>query len=461
MSRFPLIFATALIASGPGAMARADAPRVAVGVARVEITPDYPVRLTGYVARPVEWEGIEQRLYARALAVGDDASGPVVLIAVETCALSADLTGQVAERLRVGAGLPRERLAVCATHTHTAPALTGVLPFIFGAEVPPEHQARIDRYTRELVDKLERVARAALADRRPCRLAWGRGRVDFANNRRTIEDGRWVGFGVNPDAPVVPTLPVLSATDDEGRLRAVLTNYACHCTALDGRDNRVCGDWAGYAGAAIEGAHPGAFGLIVIGCAGDANPRVRGSFDAARDQGESLAREVDRVLLGPLAPLSGPVEARSRQISLLFAPLPTRAEWEAKAAAPGKIGLHARANLARLDRGERLPTEQPLPVQAWSFGDDLAMVFLGGEVVVDYALRLKREFDPGRLWITAYANDVPCYIASRRVLAEGGYEVEQSMLSYDRPTRLAPEVEERVIGAVREVVPRSFAIPRR
>src|SRR4051812_13294685 len=71
-----------------------------------------------------------------------------------------------------------------------------------------------------------------------------------------------------------------------------------------------------------------------------------------------------------------------------------REEWEARANAPGKVGLHARANLARRDRGERLPTEQPLPVQAWSFGEGLAMVFLGGEVVVDYALRLRREFDP-------------------------------------------------------------------
>src|SRR4029078_8615599 len=100
-------------------------------------------------------------------------------------------------------------LAVCATHTHTAPALTGVLPFIFNAEVPPEHQAPIDGYTRVLIDKLERVALEALADRRECRLARGEGRVDFANNRRTIKDGRWVGFGDNPGAPVDHSLPVL------------------------------------------------------------------------------------------------------------------------------------------------------------------------------------------------------------------------------------------------------------
>ena len=50
------------------------------------------------------------------------------------------------------------------------------------------------------------------------------------------------------------------------------------------------------------------------------------------------------------------------------------------------------------------------------------MVFLPGEVVVDYVLRLKKEFDPARLWVTAYANDEPCYIPSERILKEGGYE---------------------------------------
>jgi hypothetical protein len=162
------------------------------------------------------------------------------------------------------------------------------------------------------------------------------------------------------------------------------------------------------------------------------------------------------VLQGPLADLDGPIVARLTRVDLPFDPPPDRAEWERRSRLPGKAGLHARANIARLDRGERLPTVQPLPVQAWSFGDELAIVFLGGEVVVDYALRLRREFRAGRLWVVAYCNDVPCYIPSRRVLAEGGYEVELSMASYDRPSRFDPSVEDLVIGAVGQVVPPGF-----
>ena len=124
------------------------------------------------------------------------------------------------------------------------------------------------------------------------------------------------------------------------------------------------------------------------------------------------------------------------------------------------MGLHAQTNLARLDRGEALPTTLPYVVQTWTFGDDLAMIFLAGEVVVDYARRLKAECDGPRLWISAYCNDVPCYIASRRVIGEGGYEVDGSMIYYDRPTRLDPEAEDRIVAAVHSLLPEPFNAPQ-
>ena len=89
----------------------------------------------------------------------------------------------------------------------------------------------------------------------------------------------------------------------------------------------------------------------------------------------------------------------------------------------------------------------------------MAMVFLAGEVVVDYAIRLNEMFDSDRLWINAYSNDVPCYIASKRVLREGGYEADRSMVYYARPTRLAPEAEDVICDAVQKLLPHEFYTP--
>jgi hypothetical protein len=98
----------------------------------------------------------------------------------------------------------------------------------------------------------------------------------------------------------------------------------------------------------------------------------------------------------------------------------------------------------------------PYPVQAVRFGKDLTLVALGGEVVVDYALRAKRDFNAARepLIVAGYSNDVMCYIPSVRVLKEGGYEAIDSMYYYDQPGPFADDVEDRVFTALRNVMKR-------
>ncbi len=131
-----------------------------------------------------------------------------------------------------------------------------------------------------------------MAARKPARLSWAQGSVDFAVNRRRIKDGK-VSFGITPwpAGPVDHSLPVLRVTDPDGKLRGVLVNYACHCTTLGGNFMRVCGDWAGYAQEIIEREHPGTVAMISIGCGADANPQPRDGLIYARLHGESIARE--------------------------------------------------------------------------------------------------------------------------------------------------------------------------
>src|SRR5207237_7719913 len=131
---------------------------------------------------------------------------PAVLLTVDNLGVPAYLVEEVAARLARKAGMCRQRLAVTATHTHTAPMLRGVAPTLFGQPIPKEHQERIDRYTAELTDKLEKVAVAALADRKPARLSWGIGTVGFAVNRRT------------KGGPVDHDLPMLVVRDLKGKV---------------------------------------------------------------------------------------------------------------------------------------------------------------------------------------------------------------------------------------------------
>ena len=140
-----------------------------VGVAKVDITPTHPVRLSGYGNRREEFEEVAQPIWAKALAFGsdEDEAGAAVLITVDNCGIPAAMRTELAERLHEKAGLEAERLAICFSHTHTAPCLKGALVNLFSSDVPPEHQSNIDRYSSQLIEQLEEVALAALADRKP------------------------------------------------------------------------------------------------------------------------------------------------------------------------------------------------------------------------------------------------------------------------------------------------------
>ncbi len=88
----------------------------------------------------------------------------------------------------------------------------------------------------------------------------------------------------------------------------------------------------------------------------------------------------------------------------------------------------------------------PYPVQVIRFGNELAVIALGSEVVVDYALRLKRELgkpDGPAIWVAGYSNVYNDYVASQRVLEEGGYEASN--------TPWKPTLEERIMGKVHNV----------
>ena len=420
-----------------------------VGAAQVDITPDYPIRLSGYGARQKESEGIDQHIFAQALAIGGDKKSLAVLITVDNVAVPAYLREEVAARLAKKAGLRNERFALCSTHAHTAPMLTGVCPNLYGADIPPDQQERIDRYTRELTDKLEQVALAALQDRQAATLAWGQTKAGFAANRRT------------KGGPKDHDLPVLVARDRAGKVRAFLVSYACHCTTLGDKPNHICGDWAGYAREYLERDHPGAVVLVQLGCGADANPNPRGSLEFAKQNGTAICDAVNELVQQPLVPLRQKLVCRTKPITLPYTPPRTRVEWTTRAQSTNHwIAYHAKLNIRRLDRGEKLPTELPYLIQTWNFGNELAMVFLPGEVVVDYSLRLKKEYDAARLWVNGYANDVPCYIPSRRIWREGGYEGGDAMIYYDRPTRLAEGTEEQIVAAVHELVPREYLLAK-
>ncbi len=343
-----------------------------------------------------------------------------------------------------------------ASHTHSGPAVWPHLKILFDLNAHDRQQ--LIAYRDRLTDDLAGVVGAALADLSPATLAVGHGSAAFAVNRRQLAaDG--LRIGVNPAGPVDHDVPVLRIAAPDGKLRAVLFGYACHNTTMGGDGYQINGDYAGFAQIELEKALPGATAMFLMLCGGDQNPHPRGTLELASRHGKTLAGEVQRVLAGALEPVRPTIRTAYEDVKLDLA-RQDRSAFEQEAKSSDRFRRRrAETVLAALDAG-RQSWQVSVPVQAVGLGDKLAMVALGGEVVVDYSLRLKRECPQTDLIVAGYTNDVMCYIPSRRVLKEGGYEPVDSMIYYGLPGPLAENAEETLIGACHRLLAKVGAKPR-
>ena len=424
-----------------GALAAPPGGAWKAGVATVDVTPEPGLWMAGFAARTCPAEGTALPLHAKALALEDERGRRAVLVTADLLGVTAAMSARLAAALQSRHGLPREALLVNASHTHSGPVTADMLSIAY--DLPAGQEARIAAYTAGLEKRLAEVASRALRALAPARLAFSEGRAAFAANRR-------VQF--TPDGPVDHAVPVLEATPLDGGRRAIAFGYACHNTTLQAQWCRWHGDYAGVAQAALERRHPGATALFVAGCGGDANPKPRGTLALVEAHGAALADAVDDARNAPIA-VAGGLGLAFGEAELPFAPAPTRAQLEARLADTDvHVRKHARLMLDVLAREGRLPHVERAPVQVWRFGETFTLVAIGGEVVVDYALRLKREHPGRRLWIAGYSNDVFGYLPSLRVLNEGGYEGGGAMIYYGRPGPVAPSVEERIHAKVDELM---------
>jgi hypothetical protein len=455
--------ATALVVTTMSTSRAADTPAVCawqVGLARVKITPPQPIALLGYGDRTRPFESVAADIYAKAIAIEDQQGHRGVIITADLVGFQAAVvTDEVCRRIAARTGLERRQLLFNASHTHTGP-LVSLAPHRAANSVahapltPPDAQATV-AYTQQLREQLVVLVCEALQRLQPARLTWGTGAVEFPMSRRLPQDGRIV-MADNPAGPVDRTVPVLRVVAADGRLLAVLFGCACHNATLTGSDNVIAGDYAGFAQEVIERQHADSLALFLSGCGADANPSPRGSMALARQHGERLAREVDRVLNGPLTPLTGNLVTTFREVALPLQTL-SREEITERVQFPSAEAVMARQMLAVLEQGGQLPTTYRAPLAVWQFGTDLTLVGLPAEPVAEYVTLLRQTLGTDRLWVAGFNNDCFGYLPTTRVVREGGHEaIGVTLWVWGQDVQgqvgfFAPDVEEIVLRETRQL----------
>ena len=431
-------FLTSLVATAATSrLASAQrSPQWNAGVAAIDITPDRSLWMAGFARRKQASQGVALPLHAKALALQAGQGNPIVLVTADLLGFTARITDHVSAVIQKRHRIRRADLLFNASHTHCGPVVDEQLSVAY--DLTPEQWADIRTYTAKLQEQLIAVISESLKRLAPARVAYGRGEATFAANRRA---------SFKPLGPVDHSVPILRIDNANGAPIAIVFGYACHNTTLGDAFVQYHGDYAGVAQGELEKRHQGATALFIAGCGADANPSPRGTLEHVQAHGVALADAVDRTLPS-VTPETPSLRTAYGTVDLPFVGSEARERWKQQLKVEP---VYLQRYDALMERQGRLPSKQADPVQVWKLGH-ITLVALGGEVVVDYALRLARENKGETMWVAGYSNDVFGYVPSLRVLREGGYEGADAMIYYGRPGPFTEDVEELIVAKVRQLM---------
>lgn len=248
------------------------------GSALTDVTPkQLPVLVNGgMTSRSIE--KIKTPVSARSLAFSDGKE-KIVIVVVDSCMMGRELLDQAKSIAAEKAGIPRDRILISATHTHTAPSSMGCL----GTDADPV-------YSPFLVKKLVEAILAPLAKLQPARVGWGEiDAGDYTALRRWVLHPKFIRedpFGnltvranmhaatkweqvTGPSGPEDPMLQVISVQTAEGKPLGLLANFSMHYFG----DQDISADYFGlFSNGLQDQLDPGKTGFVAMmshGCSGD------------------------------------------------------------------------------------------------------------------------------------------------------------------------------------------------
>ena len=394
------------------------------GCAQVKITPPLGVSLAGYFHDRVA-ASVRDDLHARAVVL-ESRGARLALVSCDLIAPNAEVTAAARELILDECGIPPECLLVCATHTHTGPAI-GALGAV----------ARDEGYVASLPRRIADAVVAASGNTFEATLRPNRALAEGLSFNRLFRqrDGSEV-FGrrdseVACAGPIDPELQTLSLVDEIGTLRALLVHFALHVDVIGGGTaDFISADWPGEMARAVSAVYgPEVVTLLLQGTCGDVNhhPHQPSRVQRSRDD---KAVQIGRALAGaamyaaeraePMGDV--PLAASVRELSIPYYTRDDafRAEIAALKAQPDPSDF----DQYLVERGEAWPHDGQVavaPLQAMRIGD-IGLVGLPAEIFARIGLEIKQFSPAPYTFVVELANaSVSTYVPTADQAERGAY----------------------------------------
>lgn len=301
-----------------GAFRETSSPKnnLLAGIAKIKITPETPIPMSGYGSRITPFTGIHDDLFARVIVFSDGVN-KAALISADVIGFSNSFWNETTQRITRETGIKKEYVLLSTVHNHGGPVTK-----VYGED----SSAQVNAYVEELKDKIVMATKDALKKMVPVSIGAGKGECKMNINRRAPDGSGEISLGQNPYAPCDHEVGVIRVNDKSGNPMAIVMNWPCHGVVLGPNNYLITGDWPGAASRYVEeGSGGNLIAPVVIGASGDINPiygphidfEENSSYAYGKDAiGEDLGKESLRVANEILPFSSGKITAVQRVISL-------------------------------------------------------------------------------------------------------------------------------------------------
>jgi len=403
------------------------ADEIRAGAAQRAITPAPGAHLAGYFHDRVG-QTVRDDLYARALVIQSGAER-VAFVTCDLISVCSAVTEAARQMIEKETGIKANHVLVSATHTHTGPETR------LGRVVPAD-PAWLERLPRLIADAVKDAASSMFkATLHP----GGAQDADLAHNRLfRMKDGtEKFGPGGDPTkvagvaGPIDPELLALKVVDADGRVRALVVNYALHVDVIGGGSATfISADWPGEMAKAVAGMYGGqCVTLFMNGCCGDINHHPYLKQTALPRGGPLKAIQLGRAL-GGLAvnaaekgePVTdGKVAAMLDTLKVPYYEVDDKmrahAAELAKKEKPSDFERHLIQRVSAWDLGGKA---EDVPVHAIRVGN-CAFVGLPGEIFVRWGMEIKKWSPAQFTFVCELANHWVGYVPTIEQAVRGGY----------------------------------------
>jgi hypothetical protein len=428
------------------------------GAARIRLDPPLGLAMAGYGNRVGRAASVHDDLAAQAIVLSDGAS-KVAIAGVDVLALGQRIADDIRARVAAKSDIDIDAIMVCATHTHSGPAFN-----IFAT--PRAEAKRVDgrslEWERALPEKIASAIIRANENLEPASLRAASAPFMLGTNRRLMRPSGQIQLAANYNGVADGETEVIGVFDRSSNPIAFVLNYPCHGVVLCEDNLHYSRDWPGFAmdeierAASIDGGKS-AISIFLQGATGNIDPRSRGNFAVAEDNGRAMGHAAFNAIriAEPLTDVR--ISTRRLALKLKLKNLDDALKGARDCAAQTEASLsnhsggdgyqlkrlrdHHAQSLAALAALESLEEqnrrdrrvnmarrELSTSLMIFTIGN-LAIVGIPGEPFVELGLTLKRSPNFAHTFVVGYCNDLIGYIPTRAAYDEGGYEVDTARIA--------------------------------